>query len=227
TNAANLGAGSSTLNVNGNIYSANNFQMDGQQTNNFGSGTANATLTFYAEIAIPNPDAIGQFKIQAAQYDASSGRNPGANVEVVTKSGSNSFHGGAWEFLRNTDLDANSFFRNLANLPRPIMQQNQFGGDVGGHIIKNKLFFFGSYQGTRQRNGLSSSSSSSPFTPPQLFGLNRATATAAPYGALFCGVNGGKGVNGGAVLCNGSNINPVALAYLNQKTPSGQYWIPN
>ena len=227
TNAANLGAGSSQLFVNGSIYSANNFQMDGQQTNNFGSGTDNAEYTFYAELAIPNPDAIAEFKIQTSQYDAGSGRNVGANVDVVTKSGSNTFHGAAWEFLRNTDLDANSFFSNASGQPRAVMRQNQFGGSVGGPILKNKLFFFGSYQGTRQANGLSSDSQSTPFLPSQLFGVDRSTATAATYGALFCGVNGGMGVNGGAVACDGSNINPVALAYLQQKTPSGQYWIPN
>jgi Carboxypeptidase regulatory-like domain/TonB dependent receptor len=227
TNAANLGQGSSTLNVNGNINSGNNFQMDGQQTNNFGSGTANASLVFYAEIAIPNPDAIEEFKIQTSQYDAGSGRNPGANVEVVTKSGTNSLHGAAWEFLRNTDLDANDFFRNRSDLPRAVMRQNQFGFSVGGPILKNKLFFFGSYQGTRQVNGLSSVSTSTPFTPPQLFGVDRATATAATYGAIFCNVNGGKGVNGGAVACDGSNINPVSLMFLQQKLPNGQYWIPN
>jgi hypothetical protein len=227
TNAANLGQGSSTLNVNGNIYSANNFQMDGQQTNNYGSGTANASLVFYAEIAIPNPDAIQEFKIQTSQYDAGSGRNVGANVEVITKSGTNQFHGAVWEFLRNTDLDANTFFRNKAHLPRAVMKQNQFGGDVGGPILKNKLFFFFSYQGTRQVNGLSSSSLSTPFLPSQLYGVDRDTATAATYGSIFCNVNGGKGVNGGAVACDGSNINPVALRYLQQKLPNGQLWIPD
>jgi Carboxypeptidase regulatory-like domain/TonB dependent receptor len=227
TNAANLGQGSSTLNVNGNIYSANDFQMDGQQTNNFGSGTANASLIFYAEIAIPNPDAIEEFKIQTAQYDAGSGRNVGANVEVVTKSGSNSFHGAAWEFLRNTALDANAYFNKSADLPRSVMRQNQFGFDIGGPFLRNKLFFFGSYQGTRQVNGLSSVSLSTPFLPSQLFGVDRETATAATYGSLFCGVNGGKGVNGGAVACDGSNINPVAMTYLQTKVPNGQYWIPN
>src|ERR1700691_3923233 len=152
TNAANLGGGSSQLFVNGNIYSANNFQMDGQQTNNFGSGTDNAEYTFYAELAIPNPDAIAEFKIQTSQYDAGSGRNVGANVDVVTKSGSNSLHGAAWEFLRNTSLDANSFFANQSNQPRAVMRQNQFGASIGGPILKNKLFYFGSYQGTRQAN---------------------------------------------------------------------------
>jgi hypothetical protein len=227
TNAANLGGGSSQLFVNGNIYSANNFQMDGQQTNNFGSGTDNAEYTFYAELAIPNPDSIAEFKIQTSQYDAGSGRNVGANVDVVTKSGSNSLHGAVWEFLRNTDLDANSFFGNQADQPRAVMRQNQFGASIGGPILKNKLFYFGSYQGTRQANGLSSSSQSTPFLPSQLFGVDRSTATAATYGALFCGVNGGKGVNGGTIACDGSNINPVALDYLQQKTPAGQYWIPN
>ena len=197
TNAANLGGGSSQLFVNGNIYSANNFQMDGQQTNNFGSGTDNAEYTFYAELAIPNPDSIAEFKIQTSQYDAGSGRNVGANVDVVTKSGSNSFHGAAWEFLRNTDLDANSFFGNQAiAAPGGHAGKISLAHRFGGPIIKNKLFFFGSYQGTRQANGLSSSSQSTPFLPSQLFGVDRSTATAATYGALFCGVNGGKGVNG-------------------------------
>ena len=173
------------------------------------------------------PDAIEEFKIQTSQYDAGSGRNPGANVEVVTKSGTNSFHGAAWEFLRNTDLDANDFFRKRSDLPRAVMRQNQFGFSIGGPIVKNKLFFFGSYQGTRQVNGLSSVSTSTPFTPPQLFGVDRSTATAATYGAIFCNVNGGKAVNGGAVACDGSNINPVSLMYLQQKLPNGQYWIPN
>jgi hypothetical protein len=95
---------------------------------------------------IPNPEAIQEFKIQTSTYDASYGRNPGANVNVVTKSGSNAFHGGAWWFLRNEDLEANDFFENSnGGGKQQIFRQNQVGGDVGGPIKKDKLFFFADY----------------------------------------------------------------------------------
>ena len=87
-------------------------------------------------------------------------------MNVVTKSGGNAFHGTAFEFLRNDVLNANDFFRNANGQPRPELKQNQFGGVFGGPIIKNKLFFFGSYQGTRQRNGLDSSSLTTLKLPP-------------------------------------------------------------
>jgi hypothetical protein len=75
-------------------------------------------------------------------------------VDVITKSGTKDFHGGLWEFFRNDGLNANSFFRNKTSQPRPVLKQNQFGFDLGGPIRKDKLLFFTSYQGTRQRNGI-------------------------------------------------------------------------
>src|SRR5215468_8117792 len=83
-----------------------------------------------------------EFKIQSSTYDASYGRNPGANVNVVTKSGSNQFHGSLFEFFRNEDLNANSFFENRdGGGKQQVFKQNQFGGTIGGPIKKDKIFF--------------------------------------------------------------------------------------
>src|SRR5258708_5613720 len=131
-----LGAGSQNLNVNGNTATGT-FTVD---------GAASAST-------VPNPDPISEFKIQTSQYDAGYGaRVP--NTNLVTQSGENEFHGDAWEFVRNDIFNANAFFRNATGQPRATLKQNQFGGTLGGPIKRDKLFFFGSYQGTRQVNGL-------------------------------------------------------------------------
>ena len=105
-----------------------------------------------------NPDAIQEFKIQTSLYDAGYGRNPGANVNVVTKSGTNDFHGTAFEFFRNTALNANDFFRKISppvngvpNNGREVLNQNQYGGVFGGPVKKDKLFFFATYQESGRR----------------------------------------------------------------------------
>ncbi len=152
-------------------------------------------------------------------YDAGYGRGAGANVEVITKSGSNQLHGSVFEFLRNDKLDANDFFLNQQNQPRSVMKQNQFGGSLGAPIIKDKFFIFGSYQGTRQVNGLSAGSLSSNSLPPLTDDRSAAT-----LGQEFCGQAGANG--GTAVACDGSNINIVALNLLNTKIPNGTFLIP-
>ena len=178
--AAAVGNGTQDINVNGNGSDQNNYMMDGATLTNYGSGGAAQSGNFPG-IAIPNPDAIQEFKIQTSQYDAQYGRNPGASVNVTTKDGSNQFHGAAWEFFRNTALDANDFFNRLSeaslgqpNKPEPL-NENMFGGTLGGPIKKDKLFFFGSYQGFRQKNavgtngfatGLSTGITLYPFTAP-------------------------------------------------------------
>ena len=126
----------------------NNFQLDGISVNDVQGSAAGS-----GGIPIPNPDSIEEFKVQTGQYDAGYGRYGGANVSLITKTGSNSFHGAIFEFLRNEVLNANDFFLNRADQPRPVLKQNQFGFAFGGPIKKEKLLFFGSYQGTRQVNG--------------------------------------------------------------------------
>jgi hypothetical protein len=170
-------------------------------------------------VPIPSPDALQEFKVQTALYDAETGRQGGAVIQAVTRSGTNQFHGSLYEFLRNDALNANDFFRNATGQPRGVLKQNQFGGTFGGPIKKDKIFFFFAYQGTKQVNGVSSFSTASTFLPALT-----ADRSAQALGRIFAGqrgVQGGVGVAG-----NGSNINPVALAILNAKLPNGQYVIP-
>src|SRR5690242_2631044 len=102
---------------------------------------------------IPTQDAIEEFKVQTNNLGPEYGRFAGGVINLNTKSGSNAFHGSAYEFLRNKLLNANDFFSNAGGNPRPPFTQNQFGGNVGGPVIKDKLFFFSSYEGFRQRKG--------------------------------------------------------------------------
>jgi Carboxypeptidase regulatory-like domain/TonB-dependent Receptor Plug Domain len=157
--AAAVGNGTQDINVNGSGSDQNNYMMDGASVTNYGSG-GGAQSGNFPGIGIPNPDSIQEFKIQTSQYDAEYGRNPGASVNVVTRGGTNSFHGAAWEFFRNSALDGNDFFNKNSELTldepnKPeILNENMFGGTIGGPIKKDKLFFFGSYQGFRQKNGV-------------------------------------------------------------------------
>ncbi len=234
-NATALGRGTNDMSVNGAMPEQNNWQMDGVSVvSAFGTGIAK-DCGIYVGIAIPSPDAIQEFKIQTSTYDASYGRNPGANVNILTKSGSNAFHGTLFEFFRNEDLDANGFFENAENTGKQVLRQNQFGGTIGGPIKKDKLFFFGSYQGTRQLNGVSASSSENVFLPPIPGGDRSAPGFAAALGAANCAANHPGNPNfstfsslfgGMQVACNGSNISPVALGILNAKNPDGSYYMP-
>jgi hypothetical protein len=257
-NAVLIGRGTQDPTVNGALPTQNNYQQDGASLiNTAGGGTGADSGGATTGIGIVNPDSIQEFKIQTSSFDASYGRNSGANVNVVTKSGTNQYHGTAFEFFRNTVLNANEFFRqeNVAPAPntRPVLNQNQFGGTFGGPVKKDKLFFFASYQRTWQANGLAAAG----YSNPKLVGLPlgpRGTTTfsngvattdaagmayAALLGAAFC--TGGASAAGNTiapvsgiaptpVACNGSNINPRALALLELKTPgsagAGGYYVP-
>jgi len=211
-NAGLLGTGSQDVNVNGN--------------------TATGTFTVDGAVSastVPNPDTISEFKIQTSQYDAGYGaRVP--NTNLVTRSGENELHGDAWEFVRNDIFNANAFFRNAAGQPKATLKQNQFGGTIGGPIKRGKLFYFGSYQGTRQVNGLDNTASLSTIILPPLTN----DRSAATIGSQFCPTNKAPAVQsryltfagGVQVACDGSNINPVALKLLQLKLADGSYLIP-
>ncbi|HMD47857.1 MAG TPA: carboxypeptidase regulatory-like domain-containing protein, partial [Bryobacteraceae bacterium] len=234
-NATAFGKGTQDMSVNGNDPGQNSFQMDGVNINNFANAGSANDSSLYTGIGVPSPDAIQEFKVQTSTFDASYGRNPGANVNVVTKSGTNQFHGTAFEFLRDTIFNANDFFYNrdnpLSSSHKQVLNQNQFGGVLGGPVIKNKLFFFGSYQGTRQKNGVSSSGFTSAFMPPVPAGDRRASGFAAALGAANCAANHPGSFNygtfgGSNVACDGSNISPVMLNILNLKLPNGNFYFP-
>lgn len=219
-NAGALGRNTQNVSANGAKTTSNNFQFNGVDANNI---SENSFSGFDPEvgIAVPNPDTIAEFKVQTGAYDAGYGRGAGANVDLVSKTGTNNFHGSLWEFFRNDALNANDFFLNRNGEPRPVLKQNQFGGAIGGPIRRSRTFFFASYQGTIQRNGDAPNVSlQSAFLPP----LTN-DRSAAALGQLFGGQPGAFG--GVAVAPDGSNINPVALAILNFKLPNGSYVIPS
>jgi carboxypeptidase family protein len=230
-NGTQLGLGSQDLEANGQSNVSNSFSMDGVTVSDEGSNELNDPDNFWGSTPIPSPDAIQEFNVQTSSFDAGYGRNSGANVNVVTKSGTNSWHGTLFEYLRNDDLNANGFFQNESSLARGELKQNQFGGVLGGPIKKNKAFFFFSYEGTRQRNGVSPEGFDTAELPEQL--TNDRTASA--LGAEFCPANNPPGspgyqfahtlFGGTQVDCDGSNISPVALAMLNAKGPNGEYFI--
>jgi hypothetical protein len=197
----------------------NNWQLDGISVSDVqGSGSISGG------IPIPNPDTLEEFKVQTGLYDAAFGRAVGANVSVITKTGTNQYHGTIFEFLRNDILNANDFFLNMTGQPRPNLKQNQFGFTLGGPIKKDQLLFFGSYQGTRQVNGTSSGQSRVACTATLIEPPLTNDRSAAALGKLFGGMKGALG--GVAINSDGSNINPVALALLNFKLPDGSFLIP-
>jgi len=213
-----LGRGSQDVTTVGNKTTANNIQFNGIDANNLAQNSA-SNASQEVGIAVPAPDTIQEFKVQTANYDASYGRGTGANVDLISKAGSGQFHGSLWEFVRNDIFNANLFFLKAdGNQPRPELKQNQFGGALGGPILRDKLFFFGAYQGLRSRNGVGGALTT--FLPA--LGTDRSAAT---LGAEFCG-SGPTFAGGTQLACDGSNINPVALNLLNLKLANGRFVVP-
>ena len=134
-------SGRSTANVNfaGARTDSNSYSMDGMSVNSISRGGA-------AEIS-PNVESVEQVAVQLNDANASEGRNMGAHVNVVSKAGTNQFHGSGWDYLQNNNLNARNFFSTTGVTP---LHRNQFGGALGGRIIKNRTFFFTSYEGIRQ-----------------------------------------------------------------------------
>lgn len=212
-NSSDLGRGDAAIYVNGQRALSNSVVINGVDANSIGTGSM-------PNLAVPSIDSLQEFIVQTSMYDASAGRNAGGVVAAITKSGSNRVHGDAYEFLRNTVLDANNFFLNGAEknsegvpvvTPRPTYRRNQFGGTLGGPIMKDRAWFFVSYQGTRETNGTSLTNSLSTMFLPAYLGPQRDSASllnlAGCYGLPF--------------------IDPVALNALQAKLPNGQYMIPS
>ena len=138
----------------------------------------------------PNPDAVGEFRVLQSNYAAEYGRTGGGIVSVVVKNGTNSLHGTAFDYLRNEDLDANTFFNNEQGVARQVLKRNQYGGTVGGpvyapHLIdgRNKLFFFFSYEGQRQTAN-SQAGKITTFTPLEAQGNFSKSVDGGPDSAV-------------------------------------------
>src|SRR5215471_7055998 len=172
--------------VNGQHFSGTNFELD---------GTDNQDPILGIIVVNPNLDAIGETKIALQDYDAETGKAVAGMVKVQTKSGSNEFHGSGFFFHRSSDQQARDPFTNAPGVPLADATWKQFGGSVGGPILKNKLFFFGDYQGTKQQQGITNL-----YTTPTanvIQSCNPATnaASATPG---FCDLSEYLGANGQA-----------------------------
>ena len=140
-----------------NVFAAGNYQI--------GGGTANQSATFFDGVPVnitygnvtaltPSPDAVAEFRVQTNNNTAEYGRYTGGVINIASKGGTNQFHGTAYEFLRNKQLNATDFFANRSGAGRPPFVQNQFGGAVGGPVRKDKTFFFFNYEAFRARQGV-------------------------------------------------------------------------
>jgi len=161
---ANNGIDTGQFSVNGQRPNANYWMVDGASANigisasaSVGSGlagTLGSTSVLGGTNSLVSVDALQEFRIQTSTYAPEFGRTPGGQISIVTRSGTNQFHGTAFDYLRNDALDANDWFNGFTNnppLPKPQERQNDFGGTFSGPILKNKTFFFFSYEGLRLR----------------------------------------------------------------------------
>src|ERR1700723_3158393 len=237
---ANTGLGNQAIFANGNRDTSNSFSLNGISTNNifngnstsqvgenrfvlntgenFGAGgTIQTSTSVYGAIGqalpTPPPDAIQEIAVNSSQYDATQGNNSGAHISVLTKSGTNALHGSLWEQWQNSDMNATPYFYNDAGIPRPFLNRNAFGGTIGGPIIKDKLFFFGSYQGVR----ISDAEASTKDTTVPL-GLTDDRSTQGIINMI-------QATYGNTITS--SQINSAASEILNAKLPNGQYLVPS
>jgi len=203
-NSSDLGRGDTAFDVNGQRTLSNAVVINGVDASSIGTGST-------PNLAVPATDTLQEFIVQTSLYDASQGRNAGSVVAAVTKSGTNEFHGNLYEFFRNDALDANNFFLNGAGVGRPPYQRNQFGATFGGPIVKDRAWFFLSYQGTREVNGTSLENSVGTVFVPGDLTDDRSAAGLSALAASF-------GL---------ATIDPTAQFLLQATLPNGQLVIPS
>jgi Carboxypeptidase regulatory-like domain/TonB-dependent Receptor Plug Domain len=192
-----------SYNVNGLTSQYNNFELDGIDNNAY----QEANQGFSNEAVIPSPDAVEEFKVQTDNYSAEYGRAGGAIINVTTRSGTNTFHGGAYDYLRNTVLNAFGPFYGTG--VKPTLVQNQFGGTFGGPVLKNRLFFFTDYEGFRSVAHLLTTANLP--TQTELGGLFTADGTPSGTPIPIKNPYTGQVYANGQVPLTDPNIDPLAL----------------
>jgi hypothetical protein len=160
------------ISVNGNMELQNNFLLNGVDNNSWSENLQE----FSVQVAQPPPDALQEFKVQTRTYSSEFGNSAGAVINATIKSGTNQFHGSLFEFLRNDNLDANYWINNTNGIPIGHFVQNQWGGTLGGPIIKDKTFFFGDFQGFSSRRAQTNAST----VPTPLMKQGNFTELASP-----------------------------------------------
>lgn len=260
TAGTNAGLGNQAIWANGQRDTSNSFTLNGVSGNNVFNGKSTSQVTsgrvavnigengngnnpsgeivtstsVYGAIgqALPSPppETVQEMHINSAMYDASQGAYSGAHLELTTKSGANVVHGGAYDYYQTSKWNANQWFYNFNLLPRPPMHREVFGGYVGGPIVKDKLFYFASYQGTRANDQLLGTSLVAvPAVNPNNPGSVNLTSdrSAATLAALANADFGPNPCGGATRLCTANDMDPVALKIMNQKAPDGSFFVPN
>jgi hypothetical protein len=206
------------ISVNGQREFANYFSVNGADVEeDVNAGTA----------IVPNLEAIDEFRIITSNFDAEYGEFSGGQINVVTKSGSNGFHGNAFEFLRNTDLDARNYFSPT----RGAFRQNQFGGTFGGPIHRDRIFFFTDYQGTRQTQGIDTGTISVPSDADRLGDLsdlssNLTGVVGGPYFANLLSQKLGYSVTSGESYYVPGCANSAQCVFPNAVIPQQAWSVP-
>jgi len=192
------------------------------------NGGDNTSVTYGVPVVDPNPDTVAEFRVIENNYSAEYGRSNGGIISVVTKSGTNQVHGTAFDYLRNTDFNANNFFNQSTPgeyQPRPILRRNQFGGTIGGPITlpklvngKDRFFFFFGYQGQRQ-NSVLVGPQVTTYTPAELAGNFSQAVNGGPPPGLVSFLQAHPYYQSNPALAaqgiiNPASIDPVAQAYI-------------
>ena len=195
-----------SFNINGQRSAFNNFLLDGLDNNNYGTSNQG----FANENIPPSPDAVNEFRVETNNYSAEYGRASGAVINVSTRRGTNQFHGRAYDYLRNTNLNAIGPFPPIGGV-KPKLIRNQFGGTFGGPIIKDKTFFFVDYEGMRQifNNPVTSVTLPNAEQRNGLFLLHRVDGTTASI-PLYNPITGTRFANGNVA----SQATPFGLAVM-------------
>ncbi len=178
----------------------------------------------------PAPETLSEVKLQTSLYDASTGRSGGGNFQLVTRSGTNDFHGTGYYFVQNERFNANDFFYNKDGIERPRARRHEGGFTVGGPVVKEKFFFFGGYQRTAASTGFVPTASSQTVLPAALRLINGARTAenvVAAFGALNPCVRNAAGTPTAGFCLTPAQISPIALNLLNVLNPiTGDFLIP-
>lgn len=230
------GTGNVSPNVNGTRSTSTSLFFNGIDATNITSNEGSLT-----DNISPAPESLEEVKLQTSLYDASNGRSGGGNFQLVTRSGSNDFHGTLYYFLQNEKFNANDFFFNRDGVEKPRARRNEGGLTIGGPIIKNKAFFFGSYQRTEASTGFVPTASSQTVLPLFLrsAGDRSPAGLVAAYNATNCAVLRGAQPTGtlpgicasytgaGAAPLTIANLTPTSIALFQLRNPAtGDYFIP-
>jgi hypothetical protein len=199
TNNNAIGRNSPNVSVDGSRVTQNGYQINGIDA-------TDVSLHVFADVAVPAPESVSEVKVQTSIYDASIA-GAGGSVQVVTKDGSNLWHGAAYEYFRNEALNANDANLKAADLARPEMRRNVYGTTLGGPVRKDKMFFFASYQGTREANGATDQSIyKSVLIAPGLSDDRSAATLMNMFGV--------------------PSVDPISLKLLNTRLRNGDFLIP-